>query len=149
MTQTPTNEPRDAFMADLIKGEQDVAALMEKHGLSPEDAAAWAREPANRDCLLSLSALADLQAQVVLSRHRLLAVTALLRLAHREDEKADIMRRACMDVMSADLRRAARPEAPAETDEVAKDTATLIERLRSEWKRDDSAADDADGEAGR
>jgi len=101
---------REQLILDLISGDRDLLTLAAEHKLKPDALAAWVHQETNRQCLSGLCLLADLQTQVLLSRYRLLAATRLIRLATGEesDEKnaRDTARRACVDLLKLDLKRA-------------------------------------------
>ncbi len=104
---------RSLMIRDIIEAQHDLTGLAKEHGLSPDQMAAWIDEPANRRVLRGLCVLADLQTQVLLSRYRMLAVTRLIKLATSEGE-GDIARRACVDLLRADLKRADGVDEPEE-----------------------------------
>lgn len=99
---------RAALIRDIFNAEHDVVALAGAHGLSPDGLAAWANQEDSQRCLRGLCVLADLQTQLLLSRYRLLAATRLIRLATQEDTSAspDVSRKACVDLLRLDLKRA-------------------------------------------
>ncbi|MEX0652666.1 MAG: hypothetical protein WD534_03545 [Phycisphaeraceae bacterium] len=99
---------RAALLRDIFNAEHDVVGLAEAHGLTPERLATWAGESDNQACLAGLCVLADYQTQLLLSRYRLLAANRLIRLATQEEEGtgADVARRACVDLLKLDLKRA-------------------------------------------
>lgn len=102
------------LIQDMLHAEHDVLALSQRYRLRPSDLAAWAAEPEHHRVLRGLCVLADLQTQLVLSRYRRLAAGRLIRLATEEgDEKtAEVARKACVDLLRADMKRAdALPEA--------------------------------------
>lgn len=107
---------RQQLIADILQADHDLVGLGKTHGLSPDDLARWIADADNHDCLLGLCRLADIQTQVLLSRYRLLAANRLIRLATTEDGqvKEDVARRACVDLLRLDLKRA---EAMARTDD--------------------------------
>ncbi len=101
-------ECRQRLIGDIIAAQQDPVMLGEKHGLDADDLAAWIAEPENQRTLSGLCLLADLQTQVLLSRYRLLAAGRLIRLATEDgpDGGRDVARRACVDLLKMDLKRA-------------------------------------------
>jgi hypothetical protein len=108
MTKAMGVRRREQLVADILAGEHDVLALGERHKLKPHKLAAWAIEPENHRVLRGLCVLADLQTQLVLSRYRRLAAGRLIRLATDEgDEKAaEVSRKACVDLLRLDMKRA-------------------------------------------
>lgn len=99
------------LIQDMLHAEHDVLALAERYRLKPSDLAEWAIEPEHHRVLRGLCVLADLQTQLVLSRYRRLAAGRLIRLATDEsDEKtAEVARKACVDLLRADMKRADAP----------------------------------------
>ena len=110
---------RRSLIRDVFNAEHDVVALAEAHGLSPDELAQWAGRTENQQCLTGLCMLADMQTQLLLSRYRLLAASRLIRLATQEEESAsaDVARRACVDLLRLDLKRAEGRPADEEDDE--------------------------------
>lgn len=101
---------RDGLIHDLIHADFDLTVIQSKYGLTPDSLSRWVLEEANHRCLTGLCVLADIQTQILLSRYRLHAAVKLYQLAslETEDDKAvrDIVRRACVDLLKLDLRRA-------------------------------------------
>ena len=113
-----TRQKRRALIADVFEARRDLTGLAEAHRLSPADLAEWINEPANQRCLAGLCLLADLQTQLMLSRYRQVAVSELIKQASGggEDEAAvsvEQARKACVDLLKADLKRAELPDALA------------------------------------
>ena len=98
---------RAALIRDILNAEHDLMGLGQTHQLTPDQLAQWIEQSDNRQCLLGLCLLADVQTQLLLSRYRLLAANRLIRLATHEDEsiKDDTARRACVDLLRLDLKR--------------------------------------------
>lgn len=109
-----TKAKRDRLIADIMSAEHDVVALARTHELTPDQLAEWAAGEDNRRCLGGLCVLADIQTQLLLSRYRLLAATRLIKLATDEEGSGDIARRACVDLLKLDLKRADMPAAPSD-----------------------------------
>lgn len=118
---------RESLIQDIFNAEHDVVALAHTHGLSPDELASWASSAENQQCLTGLCVLADIQTQLLLSRYRLLAATRLIRLATQEDESAsaDVARKACVDLLRLDLKRAEAKDANDEADEPTDDPGAL------------------------
>ncbi len=116
----PTRSKR--LIRDLVAAEHDLIELGQLHRLTPDDLARWIADPTNQQTLAGLCRLADLQTQILLSRYRLLAASRLIRLATGDEgdgeEKSggssggscgrgsDVARRACVDLLKLDLKRA-------------------------------------------
>ena len=99
---------RRRLIQDIMTAKHDLVALGETHHLSPDDLAAWVADPENHRALSGLCVLADLQTQILLSRYRLLAAGRLIKLATDDGMKgaSDVSRRACVDLLKLDLKRA-------------------------------------------
>lgn len=123
---------RASLIKDIFNAEHDVVALAQTHGLSPDELAGWASDPQNQRCLTGLCVLADLQTQLLLSRYRLLAATRLIRLATQQDESAgpDVSRKACVDLLRLDLKRA---EAKADDEKEDEPDTDETASLRAMW----------------
>lgn len=122
-----------ALLRDIFNAEHDVVALAEKHELTPSDLAAWAGERATQARLAGLCALADYQTQLLLSRYRLLAANRLIRLATQEDSGTsdDVARRACVDLLKLEMKRATSDGASTEADAAEATEADGVEALRA------------------
>jgi len=92
---------REAMIEQIVDAQHDWVQIAKQNHLGPDDLAAWAEETANRQTLQGLCRLADLQAQVLLGRCKLIAAGRLLELATATDESAnpEIARKACVDLL--------------------------------------------------
>ncbi|MEX0885637.1 MAG: hypothetical protein WD009_04280 [Phycisphaeraceae bacterium] len=108
MGKRMTIKQRAALIRDIFNAEHDVVALAAAHELSPDELATWAGEAQTQRCLTGLCVLADMQTQLLLSRYRLLAASRLINLATGEQEGGggDVARKACVDLLKLDLKRA-------------------------------------------
>ena len=108
MAKKIKNTKHAALIRDIFNAEHDVVALAAAHELSPDELASWAGHVKTQRCLTGLCVLADMQTQLLLSRYRLLAATRLINLATAEGEAGsdDVARRACVDLLKLDLKRA-------------------------------------------
>lgn len=98
---------RYKLIADLLSAKHDLVALGQMHRMSPEKLSAWVGDAENQKTLGGLCVLADLQTQLLLSRYRLLAASRLIKLATTETgEGAEVARKACVDLLKMDLKRA-------------------------------------------
>ncbi|MEM1108245.1 MAG: hypothetical protein AAGH99_06100 [Planctomycetota bacterium] len=106
---------RSALLADVFEARRDLSGLAETHRLSPDDLAEWIGREENQRCLTGLCLLADLQTQLMLSRYRQVAVTELIKQASGEGSdgvsggagvSVEQSRKACVDLLKADLKRA-------------------------------------------
>jgi len=95
---------RAALSRDLVDARDDLVTLIDRHGLSVGDIRDWLDQTHDADDLRAVVELADLQAQLMLSRYRLSAVLRLIGLATDEDPKhREPARRACVDLLKARL----------------------------------------------
>ena len=106
-----SKKKRDELIADVFEARRDLAGLAEAHRMSPDALADWIAEEENQRCLAGLCLLADLQTQLMLSRYRQVAVTELIKQASSGgDEETGVSveqsRKACVDLLRADLKRA-------------------------------------------
>lgn len=97
-----------ALIRDLLEAQADVVSIAQRHGMTVEALAAWADRPGVRRALLGMCRLADLQAQLLVSRYRLVAVTRLIGQATQSGDAGDGVnaegaRRACADLLKAEL----------------------------------------------
>ncbi len=110
MTVKINPEIRSALIHDLIHADFDLTAIQSKYGLTPDALSQWVKQEANYRCLTGLCTLADIQTQILLSRYRLIAAGKLYELVTREHDNSkseqDITRRACVDLLKLELRRA-------------------------------------------
>ena len=112
---------QDALLRDIFEARLDLAELGAAHAMSPGELAAWIGVEANARALAGLCRLADLQTQLMLSRYRQVAVTELIKQATggSEDQPvgAEQSRKACVDLLKAELQRAKVGDAAAEEGE--------------------------------
>lgn len=103
-----STKQRQQLIEDIVAAQNDPVTLGEGHNLGPDDLAQWVSDPLNQSTLSGLCVLADLQTQILLSRYRLLAAGRLIKLATEDDPDAsrDVARRACVDLLKLDLKRA-------------------------------------------
>ena len=113
---------RKRMISDLLDGQHDIAAFARKHRLTLAQLVEWISEPDNQRTLLSMCMLADVQTQLLLSRYRSLAASRLIRLATEEEGSADVSRRACVDLLKLEMKRAAVGIAAAQSGETTDDT---------------------------
>lgn len=110
MTDKINLKKRSALIHDLIHADFDITAIQSKYGLTPDSLSQWVKQDDNYRCLTGLCILADIQTQILLSRYRLIAAGKLYELVTREHDNTkaeqDITRRACVDLLKLELRRA-------------------------------------------
>jgi len=126
---------REELIADVFEARRDLSGLAAAHRMSPDDLANWIAEEENQRCLTGLCLLADLQTQLMLSRYRQVAVTELIKQASGEgsDEtgaSVEQSRKACVDLLKADLKRATVEAKPASAD-AATDELTAMQEVAS------------------
>lgn len=108
MNKQLNNKERRDLISDIVAALHNPIELCQSHGLSLDDLASWISDPTNRQTLGGICVLSDLQAQVLLSRYRLHAAGRLIKLATADspDVSRDVARRACVDLLKMDLKRA-------------------------------------------
>ena len=129
---------RGHLIEALFAARHDVLDLAAEHHVTTEQLAAWAADEDNRRTLANLCALADLQSQLLLSRYRVVAANRLIRLATDEADdakRADVARRACVDLLRAEVRAD-----PPQVDDQASDAA-LRELMYGREEGDDAEHD--------
>lgn len=92
-------------MFDADCSPADLAAEL---GLTLADLAQWASDPRNLAALESLARLADIRAQMVVSRYRAHAAGQLIQIG-TSSTQSDLARKACVDLLNADLHPFAPP----------------------------------------
>lgn len=110
---------RRRMIHDLLDGQHDIAAFGRKHHLNISQLVDWIDEPDNQRVLRGMCVLADVQTQLLLSRYRSLAASRLIRLATEDEGSADVARRACVDLLKLEMKRANLGEASAQTGDAA------------------------------
>ena len=130
----------DALLRDIFEARLDLAELGAAHAMSPAELAAWIGDDTNRRALAGLCQLADLQTQLMLSRYRQVAVTELIKQATGGSGDAPVSaeqaRKACVDLLKAELQRAKGPDGAAEG---AGGAEAEVLALRAAWYGDDEA----------
>ncbi len=92
-----------AFLVEqLLEGSLRPAEIAAQVGMSLAELAAWAVDPANARTLEGLARLADTRAQMLLSGYRAAAAVRLIEIA-TDKEKGELSRKACVDLLRADL----------------------------------------------
>ena len=102
------HKDRRDLIADIVAALHDPIELCQSHGLSLDDLGEWILDPKNQQALSGICVLSDLQAQILLSRYRLHAAGRLIKLATEDSPEVsrDVARRACVDLLKMDLKRA-------------------------------------------
>lgn len=126
---------RERLIADVFEARRDLSGLAEAHKLSPDELADWIGQEENQRCLTGLCLLADLQTQLMLSRYRQVAVTELIKQASGEGGASggegvsvEQSRKACVDLLKADLKRA---EVQVHSAAAADDEASAMQEVAS------------------
>ena len=92
-----------AFLVEqLLEGSLRPAEIAAQVGMSLAELAVWAVDPANARTLEGLARLADTRAQMLLSGYRAAAAVRLIEIA-TDKEKGELSRKACVDLLRADL----------------------------------------------
>jgi transposase-like protein len=117
-----SKQRRRRMIHDLLDGQHDIAAFGRKHHLNISQLVDWIDEPDNQRVLRGMCVLADVQTQLLLSRYRSLAASRLIRLATEDEGSADVARRACVDLLKLEMKRANLGEATAQTVDAADST---------------------------
>ncbi|QDU35571.1 hypothetical protein KS4_36540 [Poriferisphaera corsica] len=123
MTKRIGKMKRRELIEDLVDAKHDLKALGKRYGLAVDELATWAGEQENARTLGGLCFLADMQTQLMLSRYRLLAADRLVRLATDEGEgsSSEVSRKACVDLLKMDLKRADGNGTGRDAEEVCRD----------------------------
>jgi len=90
------------LVEQLLEGALRPAEIAAQVGMSLAELAAWAADPANARTLEGLARLADTRAQMLLSGYRAAAAVRLIEIA-TDKEKGELSRKACVDLLHADL----------------------------------------------
>lgn len=97
------NTQLDALLRDLLDARGDLGTLASAHSITLCDLAQWASDENNFHLLDGICRLADMQAQVLMSRYRLAATGRLIQMA-TEQEPSELSRKACVDLLKLDVR---------------------------------------------
>lgn len=115
------------LIEQLAQGERTPAELASDHSVPLHRLAHWATNPANARVLAGLSYLADVRAQMLLSRYRANAAIQLITIATNKDP-SELSRKACVDLLRTDLKVFSREVDEAEIEE-AVDERTIARAL--------------------
>ena len=97
-----TEAMTEFLVEQLLEGTLRPAEIAAQAGMSLAELAAWAADPANARTLAGLARLADTRAQMLLSGYRAAAAVRLIEIA-TDKEKGELSRKACVDLLRADL----------------------------------------------
>jgi hypothetical protein len=86
----------------FAQSDQAVPEVAAALGLTLPQLAAWAAEPGTLATLERLARLADVRAQIMVSRFRANAAIRLIQIAAGEDA-SELSRKACVDLLTVDL----------------------------------------------
>lgn len=92
----------DCLIRRFVDADRSPAELAAELGLTLRELAAWGREPANVAALRSMARLSDIRAQMLLSHYRAVAAANLIKIA-ADGESSELARKACVDLLDADL----------------------------------------------
>lgn len=87
----------------LATSTLDPAELAQQFGMSLQDLAAWSSRPESMRALGNLIHLTDVRARILLSQHRTQAMLRLMEIA-TASEPSDLSRKACVDLLKAELK---------------------------------------------
>ncbi len=87
----------------LFRADLSMTELAQEQGLSLEELAAWVSKPLTIEILQGLIRLSNLRTQMLLSQFRADAAIQLIAIASTE-KATDITRKACVDLIKADLK---------------------------------------------
>lgn len=90
------------LIEQIAYGERSAAELAREHGISLERLALWASEQRTVRALRGLANLADIRAQMLLTKYRANAAVRLIQVA-TADEPTELSRKACVDLLNADM----------------------------------------------
>ena len=91
-----------SLLSRLVRADLTIDELADSFDLSLADLADWIERPGRRELLERLIRLSDLRAQLLLSRYRANAALQLIAIASSE-KPTEISRKACVDLIKADL----------------------------------------------
>lgn len=97
-----TKAMTEFLVEQLLEGTLRPAEIAAQVGMSLAELAGWAADPANARTLAGLARLADTRAQMLLSGYRAAAAVRLIEIA-TDKEKGELSRKACVDLLRADL----------------------------------------------
>jgi len=86
----------------VAEAELSIVELAQQLELPLSDLARWAGDPAQMKLLESLARLADIRAQMLISRYRANAAVQLIGIASAE-QPDELSRKACVDLLNANL----------------------------------------------
>jgi hypothetical protein len=92
----------DGLISRMVDADCSPAELAAELGLTLADLAAWASDAHNIRALEILARLADIRAQLVVSKYRANAAAQLIQIATASNQ-SDLSRKACVDLLEADL----------------------------------------------
>ncbi len=100
------------LLHDVVMSQMDIEALAKKYHLSLTNLADWLENGAHGRTVINLCRLADLQTQLLLSRFRGSAALRLISMARGDDGaetsyEPELSRKACIDLLRLELKRAA------------------------------------------
>lgn len=98
ITRTLNNQ----LVEQLTQGERSPSELAGEHDMTLHQLASWAMQPTTLTALEGLAHLAEVRAQMLLSRYRANAAIQLIAIA-TADEPTELSRKACVDLLKADM----------------------------------------------
>ena len=92
----------DRLIAQFAQADRTVTDIAQELGLDLSQLAAWVGDPATLSTLERLARLADIHAQMVVSRYRANAAAQLIQIATAK-EPSELSRKACVDLLAVNL----------------------------------------------
>ena len=92
----------EQLLEQLVQGELAPAQLAKQLDLTLTELAKWASQSKNANILENLARLADVRTQMLVSEYRATAAIRLIEIA-TDSEGGEISRKACVDLLRADL----------------------------------------------
>lgn len=99
----------------MLQADRPPLELARELGVSPAQLASWSDEPASGWILQRLARLADVRAQMLLSNFRANAAIQLIQIA-AATEPTELSRKACVDLLTANLKVFSEDDQHAEPD---------------------------------
>lgn len=109
MTQHNTDTEQSGPLELLVQGRHDLENLARETNIDLRELGRWAMEPDNARTLTGLLRLADARTQLALGRYRMIAANKLAQMTTAE-ESDDLVRKACVDLLTIDSTLAPAPE---------------------------------------
>lgn len=126
-----------AMIERLARADLSVTELAREYDLSLEELVTWVSTPLTNETLQGLIRLSNLRTQMLLSQFRAQAAIKLMDIAAAESE-TDITRKACVDLIKADVKVLEAKE-PAKEPPSAPSEQAILEALEALGKEESHA----------